>query len=419
MRCLRYPLLGTCLIAGLLAHPVEARERLVILVEANAQLRQFHEEMAQQFAQSHDVDIQVVTATGNYPEQVRVMLASGAQLDITQLWAEVAAPFFQTGAFLDLQPFLAGERDVRLRDFAPPRVQAFTWQGRLYALPANANVFLGYYNQDAFQKAGLEPPEQLGAGWNWSTLVQYARRLSSDQNGDGTPDMYGLTTSTSLERFPVFIEQAGGHVFDRYSDPTRATLSDPRSLVGLEFLAGLFTQERVAQIGRSFQRGEVAMVFPEGPFMAANLASAQLSFSWGAMDLPRGPVHNGTILLGIGYQITANARSPRLAWEFIKYLAANRASVSRMVQLTGRTPAYLPVLPAYREYLQRQHTTVRVFADKLLDTNNFPGAIIPKLNDVRPVIEGLVRQALDGQISPRQAAAEIDRRVTAILGEGR
>lgn len=404
--------------------PVYATEKIVVLIENNPQLLQFHKEMAEEFSELWDVEVEIMTASGDYREQVGVLLASGVQLDITQLWAEAAAPYFEWDAFVDLNTFIEDDPDVQIENFAPARIEAFTWHGKLFGLPMNANAFLGYYNRDALKYAGLEPPEALGDKWNWAALKEYARLLSADTDGDGIIDRPALRMSLlplerSLERsIPAFAEQAGGRIFDRYVDPTMATFSDAKSLQGLEFLVSLYV-EGVASNAGNFYSGNNPMLLFEGPFVMAYLADANVSFDWGVMDLPMGPVHNGTIMLGIGYQIPASSKNQALAWEFIKYLANNVNSVNRMVEITGRTPAFIPALPDYQGLLldRFRDRTVLNFASKIMSVHTFPGPVVRNLDEINSIIGRLMSQAANGEIPVEIAALEIDRRVNAILQE--
>lgn len=394
-----------------------ARERLVVLVEASDTLWEFHTDVGAQFSQLYNADVEVVRATGDYAEQVKIMIASGAKLDVTQLWAEVAAPLFQAGALVDLRPFLARSEGFSLKDFAPGRVQAFTWHEKLYGIPINANAFLGYYNRDAFHEAGLTLPEHLGQGWNWDALLKYARRLTRDNDGDGVTDMYGVNARFRMDRLPsVFTAQAGGGLFDRWLDPTEGQLSRAESLRGLEFIVRLFVEEQVAKDGVSFGKGKAAITLFEGPFGVVDNTNANLPFDWGVVDIPYGPLHNGTVILGIGYQIPASSSQQQLAWDFITFVAANRGAMRSMVETTGRSPAYIPALRTYREYLLNfGDPTAVLYAEKIPHPQNISGTITPKLNAVQPIIESTLRKMAAGELSAQTAAYQIDRQVTAIL----
>jgi ABC-type glycerol-3-phosphate transport system substrate-binding protein len=418
-RCFQCSLWITALLCVLVTMPIEARDRLVVLVEASDTLAEFHTKMGNRFSQVRDVEVEVIRATGNYAEQVRVMIASGAKLDVTQLWAEVAAPLFQTGALTDLRPLLARSEGLSLNDFAPGRVQAFTWHDRVYGIPINANVFLGFYNRDAVHEAGLALPESLGKGWDWDALLKYARRLTRDTDADGVTDVYGLTTRFRIDRAPaVFTSQAGGGVFDRWNDPTQGRLSQEESLRALEYLARLFAQERVAKEGATFRAGKSAMWLLEGPFGVVDNANANLPFDWGVLDVPHGPAHDGTVVLGIGYQIPATSSQQQLAWEFIKSVAGSRDAMRSMIEITGRAPAYIPALRTYREYLLNfGDPTAVLYADKIAHPSNIPGTITPKMNVVQPIVENTLRKMAAGEISPQVAALQIDRQVTAVFGE--
>lgn len=54
--------------------PVYATEKIVVLIENNPQLLQFHKEMAEEFSELWDVEVEIMTASGAYEEQVSALL---------------------------------------------------------------------------------------------------------------------------------------------------------------------------------------------------------------------------------------------------------------------------------------------------------------------------------------------------------
>ena len=87
------------------------------------------------------------------------------------------------GAVLSLQEYLKADRAVgaNLKEFAPSTVQAYTFDDKLYAVPATNEGIVLWYHKDAFAEARLPLPREIEddpARWNWNTVTDMARALN-------------------------------------------------------------------------------------------------------------------------------------------------------------------------------------------------------------------------------------------------
>lgn len=394
---------------------------LVMVHDGAREMAEFYNEMIPLFESSHpDVEIERQAVAGGIAgivEKVRVMVASGAQLDVVEFWPEGASALFNDHILMDIGPYVAAEPGFQQR-LVPLRLQSYTWQGNLLGLPLNANAFPTYYNADLLANAGLLSPPQLGQQWNWSVLVEYAKRLTVDTNSDGTPDQWGLLAGPAVLRLPIWLHNAGGSLFDRYSDPTEARLTSPETVSGLRFFTSLFTEHRVTQLGGvpAFVSGKLGFAFDSGPFYVATLAAADVPFQWGLWHRPTGPANNGTILLGTGYIIPKSTRQPDLAWEWVRFCAARPESIQRMYEITARTPAYSPALAGYAKYMRSTFgEAAGPIQDVTANSSNFPGLVLPQLSELQPLIENTMRQILRGEKALESTVTELERQVNLIL----
>lgn len=51
--------------------------------------------------------------------------------------------------------------EFKLDDYAPEVLEKFSYQGKLYILPANLNVMFLFYRRDLFEQAGVKPPATI------------------------------------------------------------------------------------------------------------------------------------------------------------------------------------------------------------------------------------------------------------------
>jgi len=111
-----------------------------------------------------------------------------------------------------------------LDDFAFPwsdfraeyRQDNMSVDGKLYLMPGHVPVLVLFYNRTLFAQAGLTRPPST-----WDELVQMAKVLTRDTNGDGKPDVWGFgvpvgTTSPAIyQRLQTLVWLAGGELHER------------------------------------------------------------------------------------------------------------------------------------------------------------------------------------------------------------
>jgi ABC-type glycerol-3-phosphate transport system substrate-binding protein len=394
-----------------------AAETLVFVHNGAVDMLDYYDEMFLAFERENPgvkIDRQVVNI-----EKLRVMLASGAQVDVIEWWPEGAAPLFAANVLMNLDSYVAREPGLRQR-LVQQRLESFTWNGELIGLPFNANVWAVYYNSDLLAAAGLAIPPQLGEQWNWSTLLDYCKHLTVDRNGDGVPEQWCLRANNDIERWPTWLHNAGGSLFDQTSNPTKTRLSDPRSMAGLRFFASLYQEHRATALSGvpAFNTGNVAFWLDGGPMSMSDLVRAEVPFSWGYWKRPLGPANDGSVILGIGFMIPRAAKNVELSWKLIRYLAVRPESIERMYKLSKRTPAYIPLLANYSSYLRELFGPgATPIPEIVANPANMPGLVSVHRSTIEPVIQAKINSMLRGETAVENVIAELEQQVNALLQE--
>ncbi len=127
--------------------------------------------------------------------------------DVVEVRADEVSFLLQRGALVEL----TADCMALATDCEPGAWENAVAGNRLYAVPWAANPKLLLYNKAAFREAGLPddaPPK------TWDELLEAARRLTRDTNGDGKPDVYGfaLAAKRSVDlgkHFATFLAQLG------------------------------------------------------------------------------------------------------------------------------------------------------------------------------------------------------------------
>ena len=223
-------------------------------------------------------------------------------------------------------------------DFYPQALEAFTFDGVLTCLPQNISSLVVYYNEDLFRAAGLSEPR---AGWTFYEMTQIARQLTLDEDGDGSPEQYGLGVEPTIIRLAPFIWSNGGSLVDDEGSPARFTLDEPAAAEVLQAFFDLRERHRVIPTEREvegqpdeerFLNGTTAMVLSsrrETPSFRTIT-----DFEWDVAPLPifREPAG---ILHSDAYCMARDSADQDDAWRFMEFALGPEGQ--RITAEAGRT----------------------------------------------------------------------------------
>lgn len=198
--------------------------------------------------------------------------------------------------------------------------------GHLYGFPRDNNTAVLYYNRTAFGNAGISTPDQ---SWNFENLLNAAQKLTK-MTGSHV-DRYGIALES--DRWPLFVVENGGKIFDDNLHPTKFMLGEPAALQAIQFYADLINKYHVApsfqemnQIGGTtqlFASGQAAMTITN----AARLGTFKdiKDFQWGVAPLPTGPTGIRTNAAGgAGFVMNTYSKQKDAAWKLLAYIAGER-----------------------------------------------------------------------------------------------
>ena len=223
---------------------------------------------------------------------------------------------------LSLDPLLAKTPELPLDDFYPRSLDMFDREGALWALPADVDMQLLYYNKDLFDESGVAYPQ---AGWTWDDLLLTAQRLTTVE---GEPwnytGHYGLASNPAWGDIVPFIYQHGGDLF-QFDDPL--TEEAIQWYADLALVHGVMPRPQdvtPANTYDMFQQEKAAMWIGYLGWRNGRASSmgmgAPWGFNWGVVPLP-GDQTEATQYWGQGYYITSRTAHVEEAWAWIQYLS--------------------------------------------------------------------------------------------------
>ncbi len=235
---------------------------------------------------------------------------------INFMWAQnIVAP---------LDDLVAAE-NVDLSQWYEGCINAITVEGNLLGLPFKAHPGLAviYYNQTAFEAAGLELPQ---AGWTQAEQIEMAKALT---NREATPPMYGFLPGTgSVWKTMVALMRSNGSEL-LAEDATTLQLNTEVGVQSVTYLYDLYHTHMVAPtpaelIGTAndmWIAGSLGMV-QGGTSLSVTGSTIGDAFEW--MVAP-----NAVGSAGVGgsdyevdaYTVTTTSANPSEAFKWVQYLA--------------------------------------------------------------------------------------------------
>jgi multiple sugar transport system substrate-binding protein len=296
--------------------------------------------------------------------------------DCFQWTADIQNPESQA-AVLNLKPFLDADSSFNIDDFYPALVEQFTWQGQLWALPAELQPYVIEYNRDLFGDARVDEP---ALDWTTEDFVELATALT---NGEGEEKHYGFVPQYfELTDLLPLLQRRGARLIDETTDPPAFILNDPATVEALRWYADLSTEYEVKPIFL----GDIADFADANTFLferealinegrAAMWTSDIVSIfgdrselNTGVAPMPVGIDGSSGGGSSFGYFISAETEARQACWQLITFLTEQPA-------LTQGLPARRSVAEsdAFRQQVGAERADV--FRASVTGTGDFTGDV--------------------------------------------
>ncbi|MBP1994571.1 ABC transporter substrate-binding protein [Paenibacillus eucommiae] len=288
---------------------------------------------------------------GDFATKITPELAGGTPPDVWFQENAVILSYGKRGVAEDLMPYI--EKDLKLDDYTSALFAAKTEDGKVWGIPHGLNPSTMIYNKKLFDDAKIPYPTK---DWTYEQMLDIARKLTKDTNGDGKSDVYGLIVTSAITSgwFP-WAKSAGGGILDETK--TKAIVDDPKTIEGLKqwvdtMKTGLAPTPDVVKVNgggdQMFGQDKVAMM----PLQYSAQAGLNKNFpdlDYDALEMPIGwdgkrvvpLVTNSWVIFSKAKQEVKDA-----AWEFLKYYLSDEAQ-----QLLAASGAALPVKKSAMEKL--------------------------------------------------------------------
>ncbi len=179
------------------------------------------------------------------------------------------------------------------------RVKMCTFDGAVYGFDQGRDYPVGvlYWNKSMFEREGIEPIYDLffDGGWTWDVMLDIAKQLTKDTDGDGVTDQWGLSGTHLTQHF---IFSNGGCNVD-ISDPEEPKfgLTSENAIEGYQAVQDFINVHRVVELNpegaewdysrTQFLNGKVGMFV--GHWWMVDSIREDMTDEYGIVLFPKGP----------------------------------------------------------------------------------------------------------------------------------
>ena len=173
----------------------------------------------------------------------KAKIAAGEPLDAyANASSDTVSGFGKSGLLKDLNPLMAKQKAVAVKDYWPAVMGTVTYGGKLYSLPYMVFTELIYYNEDLLKKEGQPLPTK---DWTWDKLLEVCKAVTRP-GSEGKPGQFGIVFGLGNFRglgLPVMWAD-GGKLFDDDANPKSLSL-DPVGASALQWLGDFYAKYKV------------------------------------------------------------------------------------------------------------------------------------------------------------------------------
>jgi multiple sugar transport system substrate-binding protein len=257
------------------------------------------------------------TPWGEYWTKLQTEVAGGTTPDVVGMVSMYSQQYIRQGTLLSLNPFIEREPDVKVDDFWPAIMGAYTWKNETFAFPYDLSTMLLMYNKKMFDEASVPYP---ATEWTWEQFLDACTKMTkAGQWGfllpgfDWTIDAW---LSTNKARFIS-------------EDGLKCLLDSAEAIETVQFLADLRNKSHVSPTpGEAgdiplFETGKAGITWGNPEFVQVLTTRVgpprqNDKFAWDVALVPK-KQQNGNGLAGGSFAIGKSAKYTEEAWTFIKF----------------------------------------------------------------------------------------------------
>ena len=283
-----------------------------------------------------DIEIEFMHAPAHYFSKLHLYFAAKMEPDVIFLNNLIFPKYLEADLFEDLTPYFKDE--IKNETFFKNTIDAFSKDGKVYAIPRDISNVVIYYNKNVFDKLHLSYPKE---NWTVDELYELSKKLTLDTNKDGVTDIWGINRSNKMIYWQPFLTVEGEKVLDKDG---YLAINSQNSIKILQRYAELVTRDLAAPpdnvlagktYAQMFMNGELAF-FAGGRWNMPQFSRIK-DFEWDVINFPQ----SKTSFIpadASGWAVAKRSKSKENAVKLVKFLSSNH-SIAKFTKSGLITPA--------------------------------------------------------------------------------
>lgn len=332
-------------------------------------------------------------------DKLLTAIAGGSAPDISAFDSYWTPIFAEGGALVDMEPYMA-RPGYNKDDLQKPSLISTQYNGRSYTIPFSLSNIVLYYNKKYFEEAGLDPevPPQT-----WDEVIEYGKKLTVDQNGDGVPERWGFGCPLKADYGAIWywlalFWQQGGELFN--DAQTEGIFNSEAGIKATEIWKAMVHDAGILSLSQGwsdFESGITAMHL----MSSSSLARIRENMGYnvvGITYLPEG-VQQASVSGGGNMAMFSSCEDKEAAWEFLKWIGSTEI-IKRWSIATGYVPVRKSAAesPEYKDYLLKDPRN-EIAVNSIEFTRVRPN--IPEYGDASRIIAYAVEEAVFNNVDPK------------------
>jgi multiple sugar transport system substrate-binding protein len=261
-----------------------------------------------------DINVKYEPVDGDFSQFITNALSAGTAPDL-----------FYTDIFWSRAAFGTGKVEATTNDtsaFAPNLINAFTYDGKVMALPKDFNTLALQYNKDIFDDAGVAYPTD---DETWTSLQDKLVAIH-----EKLPDVNGVCVVPDYARFAAF---ALGSGWEPFNAEGKTVLDDnfKRAFAWYTGLVPAGAAVAAADVGEGWTGGcfskELTAVAIEGAWIIGAIRDGAPNLNWGTARIPKDPISGqaGNLIFTVGWTVNADSPNKEAAQKVAELLTSEKA----------------------------------------------------------------------------------------------
>ena len=313
-----------------------------------------------------NIELDVTPFAELFPK-IESSVAAGADFDLFMADGPDIKHYSYNEVIISMDEYYTEEEKA---EFLPATIEEGSYLGTFMSPATMQSCSLMFYNSDFTDAAGVAPPEAL-AGWTIQEAWDAWEKTQTDENGDGTPEVWGMRwgqgTWTGDYEQGIIRRSAGKRGTPTFAGmgPDAITfvgyLDTPEAIEGYKAYRDMHFGDRAVTPIESipdifFTRQSAFVIHPDNAIGTINRLYPDGDFNYGVTGIPY--MEGGDQLCHTGswhFGISPNSDNKDTAAALVKFLAGKEGAriwYDNVRQLPARFDL-LNELPEYNEYPQQ------------------------------------------------------------------